>query len=102
MEVLERWLERLVQAGSKKLIFLHHKLDFIQSLFCSGRKSERIDHALEKDPRNLDHISLGRRHREKGGGPEMLAHIGKGIGKGRQGFGIPSSLANRKRLAIQE
>lgn len=32
----------------------------------------------------------------------MLAHEGEGIGKGRQGFAIPSRLPNRKRVAIQQ
>src|SRR5947209_6143355 len=32
----------------------------------------------------------------------MLAHEGECIGKGRQGFAIPSRLSNRKRVAIQQ
>src|SRR2546426_10285269 len=32
----------------------------------------------------------------------MLAHEGKRIGKGGQGFAIPGRLSNRKRLAIQQ
>ena len=32
----------------------------------------------------------------------MLAHEGERIGKGRQGFGIPSRLTNRQRLTLEQ
>src|SRR2546425_9633294 len=70
--------------------------------FSSRSKSERIHKAIEKRSWNLNGVAFSGRHRKKGGGPKMLAHEGERIGKGRQGFAIPSRLSNRKRVAIQQ
>src|SRR2546421_2678592 len=70
--------------------------------FSSSSKSERLHKAIEKGSWNLNGVAFSGRHRKKGGGPEMLTNESERIGKGRQGFAIPSRLSNRKRLAIQQ
>src|SRR6266516_4691730 len=76
--------------------------NFSDDWFASSSKSERLHKASEKGSWNLNGVAFSRRHRKKGGGPEMLTNESERIGKGRQGFAIPSSLTNRKWLLTQQ
>src|SRR5271169_6048554 len=57
---------------------------------------------LKESAWNFYHIGFARRHERKCHGPKVLTNKGQGIGKGRQGFVIPSGLTQRHSMPIKQ